>query len=183
MSHGVGGPFFYVEPLGVGASRPQGRFPVWVGNTHSRPSSLARQTLLNTVQRKKISLTTPDNCEHGRDEPSVCLCGAAPEGTYPAGYLDEIRQQLDALAAEYGDGDLSLSEWRAASKPLMERLRQIEEAHLSPGEALQKSAADIGRDLVEVVADYASDRVSHAEWLILREGLKKRIDALVGPLI
>ena len=81
-------------------------------------------------------MTTPDNCEHGRDEPSVCLCGAAPEGTYPAGYLDEIRQQLDALAAEYGDGDLSLSEWRAASKPLMERLRQIEEAHLSPGEAL-----------------------------------------------
>jgi len=128
-------------------------------------------------------LTTPDNCEHGRDEPSVCLCGAAPEGTYPAGYLDEIRQQLDALAAEYGDGDLSLSEWRAVSKPLMERLRQIEEAHLSPGEALQQSAADIGRDLVEVVADYASDRVSHAEWLILREGLKKRIDALVGPLI
>jgi hypothetical protein len=117
-------------------------------------------------------LTTPDNREHGRDEPSVCLCGAAPEGTYPAGYLDEIRQQLDALAAEYGDGDLSLSEWRAASKPLMERLGQIEEAHLSPGEALQESAAD-----------YASDRVSHAEWLILREGLKKRIDALVGPLI
>ena len=52
----------------------------------------------------------------------------------------------------------------------MERLRQIEEAHLSPGEALQKSAADIGRDLVEVVADYASNRVSHAEWLILRKG-------------
>ena len=119
-------------------------------------------------------MITPDDCEHGREEPSVCLCGAAPEGTYPAGYLDEIRQQLDALAAGYGDGDLSLSEWRATSKPLVERLRQIEEAHLSPGEAPQKSAADIGRDLVEVVADYASDRVWHAEWLILREGLKER---------
>jgi hypothetical protein len=127
-------------------------------------------------------LTAPDNCEHGRDEPGVCLCGAGPEGTYPAGYLDEIRQQLDALAAEYGDGDLSLNEWRAASKPLMERLRQIEEAHLSPGEAVQKRSADIGRDLGKVVADYASGRVSYAEWLILREGLKKRIDGLVGPL-
>ena len=119
-------------------------------------------------------MTTPDNCEHGRDEPSVCLCGAAPEGTYPAGYLDEIRQQLDALAAEYGDGDLSLSEWRTASKPLMERLRQIEEAHLSPGRRSRR-ARPTGRDLVEVVADYASDTVSHAEWLILREGLKKRM--------
>lgn len=65
----------------------------------------------------------------------------------------------------------------------MKRLRQVEEAHLSPREALQKSAADIGRDLVEIVADYASDRVSHADRLILREGLKKRIDALAGPLI
>ena len=64
----------------------------------------------------------------------------------------------------------------------MERLRQIEEAHLSPGEAVQKRSADIGRDLGEVVADYASGRGSYAEWLILREGLKKRIDGLVGPL-
>jgi hypothetical protein len=113
--------------------------------------------LAKNCAEEKISLTAPDNCEHGRDD--------------PAGYLDEIRQQLDVLAAEYGDGDLSLSERRAASKPLMERLRQVEKAHL------------IGRDLVEVVADYASDRVSHAEWLILREGLKKRIDAIVGPPI
>jgi hypothetical protein len=46
------------------------------------------------------------------------------------------------------------------SKPLVERLRQIEEAHLSPGETLQKGAAGIGRDPVEVVVDYASEGVA-----------------------
>ncbi len=71
--------------------------------------------LAKNCAEEQISLTAPDNCEHGRDDPSICLCGAAPEGTYPAGYLDETRQQLDMLAAEYGDDDLSLSEWRAAS--------------------------------------------------------------------
>ena len=52
--------------------------------TTSRPSSLGKTDLAKHCAEEKISLTTSDNCEHGRDEPSVCLCGAAPEGTYPA---------------------------------------------------------------------------------------------------